>query len=58
MLREAGQAARRLKPDAPLSRLTDAEKLASSEYGRSEGAGTVASVDTARLIEILAGRWS
>lgn len=52
-----GQAARRLKPDAPLGRLTDAvvEKLASRENGSVDGAGAAASVDTARLIEILAG---
>ena len=52
-----GQAARRLKPDAPVSRLTDAvvEKLASRENGSADGAGAATSVDTARLIEILAG---
>ena len=55
-----GQAARRLKPDAPLSRLTDAvvEKLAKRESASPDAAGAEASVDTARLIEILAGRWS
>ena len=52
-----GQAARRLKPDAPLSRLTDAvvEKLAKRESASPDATGAEASVDTARLIEILAG---
>ena len=52
-----GQAARRLKPDAAVGRLTEAmvERLANTANASPNAAGPGASVDTARLIEILAG---